>query len=610
MSAPRTRATAASSASTGSPASAPSSGSPAVHGDHTETGGRADHAHGADDARRADHGRHADPERHATSLATDDAPSGSPRQPWAGAGRLLRLALREDRLRIALWTLGLTGTALFTVPSVVSAYGGTEGMQARAEVAANPAAVLINGPTFAGGDEITLGSVIASELGMMTFLAVAVMSILLVTRHTRAEEDSGRSDLVRSLANGRFAPAAAALGSMAVANLAVAVGLFASLQGHGLPAVDLVAFCGSVLAAGLVFGALATVTAQVADHARAASGLALTILGASYVLRGIGDVRDPVDGTALSRVSPLAWLQQMRPWIDLRGWPMVLTLGAAALLVALASMLGARRDLGAGLVPSRPGRRHGARWLASPVGLAWHELQGDVVAWASGLGAFAVLFGAMTSTMVDALADVPMISDWMALDPDAVTDTLLAAMVSYFSLGTAAFAVTATLHLRHEEQAGTAAVAVVDGPGRLRWLGSWLLVVCASALAVQVAGGAGLGVGVALDGGGWSAPLDLARDALVSYPAVLVFVGLVLALFGLLPRLVLLAWAAFSWALFASIFGALLDLPEWAMNLSPIEASPRVPYEDVSAAPLLVLTGIAVALGAAGVLGFRRRDLG
>ncbi|HSO66200.1 MAG TPA: polyketide antibiotic transporter [Ornithinibacter sp.] len=533
-----------------------------------------------------------------------------PRQPYAGSRRLLVLALREDRVRIALWALGLTAMALFTVPSVESAYGGDLGMAARAEFAGNPAAVLVNGPTFAGSGELTLGSMIASELGMMTFLAVGVMSILLVTRRTRAEEDSGRGDLVRAQAIGRSAPTVAALGTMAVANVAVATGVFLGLQGHGLPMVDGVAFAVSIAAAGLVFGALATVTAQVASHARTATGLALTVLGASYVLRGIGDARDPVDGTALSWVSPLAWLQQMRPWIDLRWWPLVLTLATAVGLVALASALGARRDLGSGLLPARAGRRHARRWLSSPVGLAWHELQGDVVAWGAGLFVFAALFGAMTSTMVDAIADVPMMREWLALDPGAVTDTLLASMLSYFTLGSAAFAVVATLHLRHEEQAGTAAVAVVDGPGRMRWLASWLVVVGVSTVLVQVVSGVGLGLGVALDTGDWSAPRDVAVDSLAQLPALLVVIGLVVALFGLAPRLVLLAWAVVSWAVFASIFGVLLELPGWAMDLSPIEATPRVPYEELTVAPLLVLAGIGLALVVAGALGFRRRDLG
>ncbi len=553
--------------------------------------------------------RHAPTARAASGARHARPATGRPRQPCAGSWRLLRLALREDRLRIALWTLALTATALFTVPSVESAYGGVEGMQARAEFAGNPAAVLINGPTFAP-DNVTLGAMIASELGMMTSLAVAVMSILLVIRHTRAEEDSGRTDLVRALGNGRLAPTIAALGSMVVADLAVATGLFLGLQGHGLPQLDTVAFALSMATAGIVFGALAAVTAQVADHARPATATALTILGASYVLRGIGDARDPVDGTALSWVSPLAWVQQARPWIELRWWPIALTLATAVVLVALASALGASRDLGGGLVPSRAGRRHGPWWLSSPTGLAVHELRGDLVAWGAGLAGFALLFGTMTTTMEEAMADVPMLREWMALDPGAVRDSLLASMLSYFTLGTAAFAVTATLHLHHEEGNGTAAVSVVDGPGRLRWLLSWLLVVCGATLLVQLAGGLGLGVGVAIDGGDWSAPLDLAVDALVAWPAVLVFVGLVLALFGLAPRLVALAWAVVSWALFVAIFGELIDLPAWAMDLSPVEVAPRLPYEEVSAGPLIALMLLAVALGAAGVTGFRRRDLG
>jgi ABC-2 type transport system permease protein len=99
-------------------------------------------------------------------------------------------------------------------------------------------------------------------------------------------------------------------------------------------------------------------------------------------------------------------------------------------------------------------------------------------------------------------------------------------------------------------------------------------------------------------------------SALVALPAVLVFVGLVVFLFGVVPRLVLLAWGLVVWALFATIFGVLLELPGWAMDLSPIEASPRVPYEDVTAMPLLVMLGLAVALGAVGTVAFRRRDLG
>jgi ABC-2 type transport system permease protein len=44
-------------------------------------------------------------------------------------------------------------------------------------------------------------------------------------------------------------------------------------------------------------------------------------------------------------------------------------------------------------------------------------------------------------------------------------------------------------------------------------------------------------------------------------------------------------------------------------NLSPFEHIARLPLEDLTWPPLLVLTAIAAGLTAAGLYGFRRRDL-
>jgi ABC-2 type transport system permease protein len=57
-------------------------------------------------------------------------------------------------------------------------------------------------------------------------------------------------------------------------------------------------------------------------------------------------------------------------------------------------------------------------------------------------------------------------------------------------------------------------------------------------------------------------------------------------------------------------FGQLLGLPGWVMAISPFEHTPLVPAEDLRALPLVVLTTIAVALGATGLWGFRSRDVG
>ena len=55
--------------------------------------------------------------------------------------------------------------------------------------------------------------------------------------------------------------------------------------------------------------------------------------------------------------------------------------------------------------------------------------------------------------------------------------------------------------------------------------------------------------------------------------------------------------------------GALLELPQWLLDVSPFTHVPAVPAEPFAAAPLLWLGAAALALGALGFAAFRRRDL-
>ncbi|MFI7131610.1 hypothetical protein ACIBQ1_38450 [Nonomuraea sp. NPDC050153] len=98
--------------------------------------------------------------------------------------------------------------------------------------------------------------------------------------------------------------------------------------------------------------------------------------------------------------------------------------------------------------------------------------------------------------------------------------------------------------------------------------------------------------------------------ALAQLPAVWTLAGLAAALFGLVPRLSVLAWAALGLFLLLGQVGALLDLPQALLDLSPFSHLPRLPGGEVSLAPLATLTAIALALVSAGLYGLRRRDLG
>jgi ABC-2 type transport system permease protein len=110
--------------------------------------------------------------------------------------------------------------------------------------------------------------------------------------------------------------------------------------------------------------------------------------------------------------------------------------------------------------------------------------------------------------------------------------------------------------------------------------------------------------------GGGLALGSLLGATLSFLPALWVMAGLAAVLVGWLPKLYGAIWAIFAYSFVVFYFGRLFDLPQWAAKLSPLGNIAQLPAETFSLSPLLVLTLMAAVLTAAGVVGFRRRDIG
>jgi ABC-2 type transport system permease protein len=356
-----------------------------------------------------------------------------------------------------------------------------------------------------------------------------------------------------------------------------------------------------------VFGCVGAITAQLMTQTRAASGSALAAVAVAAVIRGVGDILQE-HGSALSWLSPIAWAQQIRAFVDLRWWPLGLSVVLIVVLTAVAYRLNDRRDVGAGLVAPRRGPATAAASLAGPAGLQVRLQRGAIVGWMVGVVLFGLTFGSLAKSVVDMVADNPVLADAVGATGD-LTDGFAAAAAMYFALCAAGFAVASVLRLRGEENAGRTELMLATALDRRRYLSAGLTVTAvAAALLLVVAGLAdGLAAAAALGDAGRIGPQLLA--ALVQLPAVLVVAGVAAALVGLAPRFASLAWLVVVWALIAGLFGTLLDLPEWALKLSPLGWVPKVPAEDVDVLALTGLLVVAVALTAAALAGFRRRDV-
>lgn len=519
---------------------------------------------------------------------------------YAGTRELLRLAVRRDRVVLPAWLLGLSGVTFYAGRAMGTAFPTQASLDAYAASAAHsPALVAMSGPPLALD---TLPGVVLTKVWMMSLLGVSLMALLEVVRHTRAEEEAGREELLRGAVVGRQAPAAAALLLGCGASLALGALTAFALVGATVPAASAVLYGASTAVLGVVFAAVGVCLAQVFAHARAAQGTGLALVGLAYVGRAVGDVR----GDWLVWLSPMGWAQGTHVLGDERWWPLGLGLLVAAALTLLARRLSATRDLGAGLVAPRPGAPAAGRLLSGPLGLAVRLERGALAGWAAGVFVLTVMIGSLSGSVEDMARDNPALDTYLRrTGQGSFVESFLATMLLVVALLASGYAISAASRLRAEESAGRLEPVLATGLSRGRWLSAWLAVAVAGTVALLFLGGLGLG----LAAGEGVRPWQLAAQALLYAPAALSLAALVVLMFGWRPGWTSVGWAALGACFVLGWLGPLLDLPRAVVDLSPFSHVPQVPVVGTTFGAASWTAVAVVLLVAAGWAGFRRRDV-
>jgi len=533
----------------------------------------------------------------------------------AGTGALARLAFRRDRIMLPAWVYVITVLIASNSYSLGKLYPTAAARDALAVSGGrNPALVFLYGQFW--GD--SLGAVSAWRYGVWAAIFAALMSIFLVIRHTRADEEAGRLELVGSAAVGRLAALTAALLVAVAANILLTVLLVIVLILIGLPAAGSVAFALAITTCSLAFAAVAALAAQLTAGARAARGIAIGVLGAAYLLRAVGDASGEGGVSWLTWLSPLGWTEQIRPYTADRWWVLALPLALTAAATAAAYVLSMVRDHGAGLLPDRPGRPAASAWLRGPTGLAWRLQRGTLYGWAVGFAFTFAASGAAAKGIGSLLGGSQQLRNaFTRLGGEAgITDAYLAAIMSLAGLAAAAYATSAVLRLRTEETGGQAEPLLATATSRISWGLSHIAVAVVGTAALLAVAGVAAGLGYGLRTG--TAGSEVARllgAAMVQLPASLAVAGAAVVLFGLAPRAsVAGAWTVVGVVVLIALFGQVLQLSQWVLDVSPFAHVPKLPGAEVTlhttGAPLLWLALAAVALAAAGLAGLRRRDVG
>lgn len=543
----------------------------------------------------------------ARTLATAPSPApGKVGTALAGTWTMIRLILRRDRWLLLAWTLGLAGMAGFSAAATVGLYPDPASRALAASAVNDSTAMLaMFGPVY---DPNSVGELSMFKMTVFGGIAVGILMSLLVIRHTRAEEDTGRLELLSAGAIGRGAPLTAALtvavGASAVIGTATALALIAA----SLPTAGSVAFGAAWATTGVAFAASSAVAAQLTASSRVARELALAAIGVAYALRAVGDATDP-GNSPWTWLSPLGWNKQVRAFAGDRWLVLVLPIVAAAILIPLAYWLRTRRDLGAGVWTWQGARNLGPAVHGLP-GLVTRLQAGSWLVWVSFIVAFGAIMGSISATINDWLTS-PQARDLIEAmgGQQVLTDAILAAYLSFMGVAAAAYGVNAAMRLRHEEVEGHAEMLLATRIGRDRWLAGFIVPVLLGVAVLMMAGALAMGTtaAIALDDPSRVGAVLIAGAAQI--PGAWVLTALVVAVFGWWPRVTSAVWGVFVVSFAITEFGVLWSMPPWLLNVSVFHAAPMLPVDGSDASVVVLLLAIAAVCGVAGAFGWRRRDV-
>ncbi|MGM0847066.1 MAG: ABC transporter permease [Bacillota bacterium] len=523
-------------------------------------------------------------------------------------GALLRFILRQDRVRISVWIVSLAVLSFVTAQSFKGLYPTKESRDAIAKTMDNPAMTAMLGKGY-GMDNYTYGAMFAHEMLLFSAILVAVMSILLTARHTRAEEEDGRIEMIRSLPAGRLANLTAASATLVLTNILLAVVVAAGLYALQIESMNLngsLLYGAALGVTGLFFTGITAVFAQLSETSRGTIGYSFTVLGAAYLVRAVGDV----SSDTLSWFSPLGWVLGSQVYVNNYWWPVIMAAAISAGLIVLALYLNSIRDVGSGFLPSRPGSRFASSLLLSPFGLAVRLQRTGIISWAVGMLLIGASYGSIFGDLESFFNEIEMMQQLLpSAEGFTLTEQFLAKIMSIVAMISTVPALLVLFKLKGEEKAQRTEHLLSRAVSRTRLLGSYLALSIIVAVIMQGAAAVALGAAA-------NAMLEnsikfsiFIEAGMVHLPAMLILISLAVLLVGFLPRFTGLAWLYLGYSFFVVYLGGMFQFDEWVGNISPFAHIPQLPIEEMNFLKVSLLTVIAIIISGAGLAGYNRRDI-
>ncbi|MGN6379966.1 MAG: polyketide antibiotic transporter, partial [Gaiellales bacterium] len=440
-------------------------------------------------------------------------------------------------------------------------------------------------------------------------IVAAAWGILAAVRAFRAEEESGRMELVLAGAVTRARLQLALLTAIAIDAVVLwAVIVIGRVAGR-LPVGGSVYLALAILSAAAVFAGVGARASQIAPTRRLALTGSMVVLIVALLLRVAADTASGVEW--LRWTTPLGWSEELQPFADPRPAVLILPALATAGLLAAATAIGLRRDIGSGLVRARDTAPPDLRLLSSPTAETLRSERAPVIVWLVATGFFALVMGILSDSFTASSIPENLQQQLKKFGGASIT-TPSGALGFYFLFGVLAFALFACAQIaaaRREESDQRLETLFALPVGRLGWLAGRIGLALSGIVALALVAGVLAWAGAASQGAAVGFPQMLGAG-LNCVPVAVLFLGLAALAYGAWPRGSTgvgygLVGAAFVWYL----VGSLIDVPGWALGISPFRHIGFVPGQAFQVVDAAVMLGVGVAAAALAGWLFRRRDL-
>lgn len=523
-------------------------------------------------------------------------------------GKLVSFLFRRDRIRIPVWILSIALFSLVLAPAYEEMFPTQMERQVLAETMKNPAMTAMVGPGY-GLDNYTIGAMYGHEMLLFTAIAVAIMSMFIVIRHTRKDEEGGRIEMIRSLPVGRLSNLGAAITASVCANIVLSLLTGFGLYAMGVDSMDLqgcLLYGAALGVTGLLFTSVAAVFSQLFESSRGATGYSFAFLLVAYFIRAVGDVSNE----ALALASPLGWILRTEVFVNNVWWPIFLTVAVSVVLSLIAMYLNSLRDLEAGFIPAKIGRKNASTFLNGPLSLALRLQRTGMIAWIVGLFVIGVSYGSIFGDLEEFIKTNEFIGKMIPVaEGFSLTELFMTTLMAIMSMISTVPVLMFVLKFRGEEKRYRIEHLLARSVSRSRILGGYVSIAFVASFVMIFLSVVGL----------WASSSAVMEDpipfgrmlqaGMVYLPAIWIMIGMAVFLTAYLPKAVSFVWLYLGYTFFVVYLGDIIGVPAWMKKLTSFGHIPKLPVEEMDFVKVAVLTFISIALTVIGFIGYRNRDM-